>query len=314
MQTLLIITNSFDLTTDLLLDKLEGQSVFRLNFDQFSRYKLRMDRKGFDISDPIGRSISSTFIHKAYWRTPFNAPAEEEYAREPFVDAELRYVLSEIVNFLWMKDQLVLVEPYAERRSGKLVQLRYAEQHFAVPEYAVSLNSGPRQGRMVVKSLSSALVGGAAFFTTRVDTSALSLRFPWFVEAEIVARADVTIVFVRGKLFSYSLERSFLDEAVDWRQSISPMQEWHLVQIPSDLACAIRDYMQVLRLDYGRLDFLLDDDGHYWFCEVNPNGQFAWLDLQDRDGLLSAVASEISSETSRHSIPHRHPVSGRIKV
>ena len=32
------------------------------------------------------------------------------------------------------------------------------------------------------------------------------------------------------------------------------------------------------RLHYGRLDFIVDEAGHFEFLEVNSNGQFGWLD------------------------------------
>jgi hypothetical protein len=47
--------------------------------------------------------------------------------------------------------------------------------------------------------------------------------------------------------------------------------------------------MHDLRLEYGRLDFMQETGGNYWFCEVNPNGQFAWLDPSGDLGLLQAI-------------------------
>jgi len=43
---------------------------------------------------------------------------------------------------------------------------------------------------------------------------------------------------------------------------------------------------------FGRLDFLRDKEG-LWFLELNPNGQFAWLDPVGTQGVLKAVAAEI---------------------
>lgn len=118
MNELLILTNSYDATTDVLLDRLREESVFRLNFDQITKYSLRFNRYGFDISDPTGRTMSSETIRKAYWRKPFNAENEEAEIRTKYVDAEMRYVLTEMVNLLWSEQKLVLVEPFAERRTG----------------------------------------------------------------------------------------------------------------------------------------------------------------------------------------------------
>ena len=45
-------------------------------------------------------------------------------------------------------------------------------------------------------------------------------------------------------------------------------------------------------LSFGRFDFIRKD-GVLNFLEVNPNGQWAWLDEKDERGLVSAVAEEI---------------------
>jgi hypothetical protein len=66
--------------------------------------------------------------------------------------------------------------------------------------------------------------------------------------------------------------------------------------------------MQAMRLDFGRLDFLMGSDGEMYFCEVNPNPQYAWLDYDREYGLVRAVLDEISPATPRHPIPLAHPL------
>ncbi len=170
------------------------------------------------------------------------------------------------------------------------------------------LNDAHRTKTAVVKSLSNEVVGDRVLYTTEVRTDDLDPRYPWFVEQYIEASHDVTVVFVRGQMFAFSLERDFLKNTIDWRQCMSPEQEWTPHLLPSDLSVAILAYMQALKLDFGRFDFLLHRQQRYWFCELNPNGQFAWLDLNGEQGLLDAVIQEISPTTERHPIPNRHPL------
>ena len=162
----------------------------------------------------------------------------------------------------------------------------------------------------MVKSLSNELVGEGVLYTTRVETGSLAGKFPWFVESEISAHKDITVAFVRGKLFAFSLHRDFLEHSVDWRRFASPEQKWEGHLLPASMQEAVRGYMRALRLDYGRLDFLLDADSRYWFCEVNPNGQFAWLDLEDEHGLLSSITEEISPAAKTYPLPNKHPLAG----
>jgi D-alanine-D-alanine ligase-like ATP-grasp enzyme len=37
--------------------------------------------------------------------------------------------------------------------------------------------------------------------------------------------------------------------------------------------------MTRLGLAYGALDFIVDPDEHWHFLEVNPNGQWGWIEL-----------------------------------
>ena len=311
---LLIITNSYDVTTDLLVDRLEGEPVFRLNFDQIASYRICINGDGFNISDPTGRFASSKTVKKAYWRKPFNGNDKERESWTSYANAEMRYVLAELVNLLWAGQRLVLVEPYAERRTGKLLQLRHARELFTVPAYEFVLNHESCIPDAVVKSLSNELVGDRVLYTTRASTKELEPSFPWFIEEHVAGLQDVTVVFIRGKKFAFALERDFLGKSVDWRQFISPEQKWKPHAIPLSLDAAITKYMDTLRLDFGRLDFLLDEHHQYWFCEVNPNGQFAWLDLSGEYGVLDAITREISPAMEVSPLPNQHPlesVSGR---
>jgi hypothetical protein len=56
--------------------------------------------------------------------------------------------------------------------------------------------------------------------------------------------------------------------------------------------------MSQLGLRFGRLDLLAGDTRceQVWFLEVNPNGQWAWLDLGQDNGLFDAVITLLTSE------------------
>jgi D-alanine-D-alanine ligase-like ATP-grasp enzyme len=50
---------------------------------------------------------------------------------------------------------------------------------------------------------------------------------------------------------------------------------------------------------FGRFDFIRKD-GELWFLELNPNGQWAWLDEKNEHGLVSMVADAIKREDASH--------------
>ena len=54
---------------------------------------------------------------------------------------------------------------------------------------------------------------------------------------------------------------------------------------------------------FGRFDFIRKN-GELWFLELNPNGQWAWLDEKNEHGLVSMVADTIKAEDQAH---REHP-------
>ena len=203
---------------------------------------------------------------------------------------ELRYLLREIANLLGSQDKFVLVEPTAPRRSGKLLQLTRAREFFNVPPFRAVLNSPPvTTGPEVIKSLAKELPEGQNIFSTRVDPSALALRYPWFMQQYIDAVADVTVLVIRHRLFAFELERDFLETSIDWREIPGKCSAWKPMELQETTRDAIHRYMESILLGFGRLDFLRDHNGDLQFCEVNPNPQFAWLGLDDTSGIRSAI-------------------------
>jgi glutathione synthase/RimK-type ligase-like ATP-grasp enzyme len=48
--------------------------------------------------------------------------------------------------------------------------------------------------------------------------------------------------------------------------------------------------MEELRLTFGAIDLIETPEGEYVFLEVNPNGQWLWLDDMLKLGISDAVA------------------------
>jgi hypothetical protein len=199
----------------------------------------------------------------------------------------------------------VLVEPYADHSVGKLTRLEAARKYLNVPNYEVVFNSKVQSvaRNAVTKSLSGAALGEKVLYTTKVDTSLLDPSYLWFLKDLIEGPFEVTVAVVRNKLFGYKLRRDHPGSALDWREFISEGQQWQPYVLSEQEEKGIRCVMIDLRLHYARFDFILDRNNVLQFCELNPNGQFAWLDLEDTNRLISAVLEEISPNSDIFPIP-----------
>jgi hypothetical protein len=159
----------------------------------------------------------------------------------------------------------------------------------------------------VVKSLTSQRVAAkSVLFTTRVQEDQLSPASPWMIQDLVEADKDVTVVCIRDALFAFEFDRGGLPERVlDWRQARvrNPDQAWRPHQLPPATADSIRQFMDRMSLHYGRLDFLLAGD-RYWFLEVNPNGEWGWLDPRGEAGIQDRLVQELSPDTPCHPLPN----------
>lgn len=290
----LIISDSYDATTDSIIKHLGQEKIFRLNFDLFQDYKIRIDKNGFKIESPA-HSITNSEVAKVYWRKPFSnrIPTDKNFG--DFLNAEMSYIFREIYNYCLLDRKAVLVKPFQERNLGKAIQMRIAEKYFKIPSWGISLNYRLPSMDLVVKSLSSEPIGNKVLYTTKINGAELDEQYPWFFQNFQNAEFDVTVVHVNGRNFAFSLKRSL--NVVDWRSEKQRYnQKWVLFDLPQPINKGINLFMLDCGLKFGRLDFLQDKE-NYFFLEVNPNGQWAWLDLDNNNGLMRHMVEVISPST-----------------
>ena len=208
----------------------------------------------------------------------------------------ISYVTQEIYN--WCRDAglVRLVEKGAQQRFGKFSQLWLARRYFQVPGWLFTKTKKGIvfPGKIVSKPLVADFVESyRMFFTTRVESDSLDPSYPWLLQEECKADADVTVVYVAGNCFAFSLDRESF-EGVDWRRHINKQElNWKPYPLSTAVENSIRCFMRDAKLDFGRLDFLLERQVLN-FLEVNPNGQWAWLDMDGTHGVFEAVVSELT--------------------
>ncbi|WP_428675630.1 hypothetical protein [Reyranella sp.] len=173
----------------------------------------------------------------------------------------------------------------------KLYQLRLAQQlGLAIPRSIVSRN--PRRLReFISKSQFGAICkpifhglffdesGQYSIYTRRVSADAFSgdtLEIcPVFLQEEIPRQADVRITFIGSTFFTVDiLGREGL---VDWRAPDSEAN-FHVSTVSEAVISRCQLMLQTLGLRYGAFDFIRTPDGRLVFLEINPTGEWAWLE------------------------------------
>ena len=286
----LIITNSLDFTTDLIVNALGSDKVIRINYDRPKDWSININESDFSIKSSTIQ-LTDNNISKCNWRKPFISDINLEPYTDPFYEQEWKYMLYEIANFFKAKNKLLFNFPIPDYIAGKIYQQRIALKFFKTSPINASINKKINTSTpLIIKSLSAEpMQNGKVLYTTDVTNLELDDNF-WFSQQKVESQFDVTTVFINGKLFSYELDRSKL-KGIDWRKDqFNVAKEWRKIDLDKKNENSIIDFMNEIGYTYGRLDFLRNrKTSELIFLEVNKNGQWAWLDAQKDNGLFTAM-------------------------
>lgn len=273
----LLITASTDKCSDWHQSQ-HGNKVLRLNADQPQMLDLEISEEGFYC---FGMPLAS--FDSVYWRKPF---LPEGFGGNPelaFEQSQRRYALKSLAREACRSGKWLMVDPSYEAAVPRPVQLLEAARTFSVPRWQISDGSRIRlDDSRVVKALTAVSVDGKHFLSTqRIPPGAtLSASNTWYVQDCIDASHDVTVLFCCGRMWAFELDRGGLRGEVDWRLfgDNHRSESWSHIELSKQERLSVEEFMRRLGLHFGRLDFLRDGHGSLWFLEVNPNGQFGWLD------------------------------------
>ena len=67
------------------------------------------------------------------------------------------------------------------------------------------------------------------------------------------------------------------------------------VTIPPPVMTQLRSYMKKLGLVYGAIDMRLQPDGTYVFLEINPAGQFLFIEAETKQPMVRALADALAN-------------------
>lgn len=290
---LLILTGSEDGTVDRIINQ-SSLPIFRLNIDLFSEYKFIFTPQFWEISDPTGRSISSTTASRVFWWKAFSYGLNQE----SFLHEELKYIFRELYSWFGYRNLIIGNPPETEHYIGKIRQLEIAQKFFKIPSTRLIINNSfplAATSGHIVKSLTSGLTTSAkAMFTQEILPHQLEPSLPWYIQEKIDASADITVLVAGSKIFPYSRSRSDL-LGLDWRaEQFTDKTPWILFNVDTDLETSIKNYCQALGISWGRLDFLYAQ-GEFYFLEINFNGQWAFLDSENSNGLITEVVNYIET-------------------
>jgi glutathione synthase/RimK-type ligase-like ATP-grasp enzyme len=294
MTKVLIISNKSDITSDFIVKSLNEKNIefYRFNTEELTKsvtFSLNFSSNSYQIEDSkTQKSFDLKEFTSVYYRRPelpvFNS-SELSVGEVNFIRNEFIYTLEGIYKLLC---KAYWISPlYSIREAeNKIYQLDLAKSTgFTIPNSIitnsyeqVSFFFKENKEECIIKPIKSGLIED--------DT-----------ESKVVFTNILKSIVVGNKIFAtliHSQENS--KTKTDWRKGEMNLKH-EKINLPEEINIKCIALLQALKLRYGAIDFILDDSGNYIFLEINPNGQWAWIEKQTGYNITQEIVNLLQYET-----------------
>jgi glutathione synthase/RimK-type ligase-like ATP-grasp enzyme len=300
---LLIVTERGDFHADWLVLELEARRApfLRFNTEDYPQRTMVVWRNTGEASLRVaGREHSLSDFDAVWYRRPLppQMPADMPAAAAAWARNEAREALLGV----WRTtDALWVNHPDRNRvAESKLAQLRVAgELGFEVPDTLVS------NDQEVVRAFLAAHPEGVickplydgrvpvgdderVFFTSLVEAESVPLGElgpePYLFQSLVPKLYDIRATVIGDEVFAARIDsQTGEDTQTDWRRGRPGVLPHAVVELPDGLAELCVALCRRFGLMFGAIDLARRPDGGHSFFEINPNGQWAWV--EHRTGL-----------------------------
>lgn len=222
-------------------------------------------------------------------------------------------IFSLFEDAFWVSDNFAI-----KRASSKPYQLKIAARlGFNIPDTLATSSPAAAAAFIgahpvtIVKSMAAVfpvINGGGSFFpATKImqgqhaNLQGLSLA-PAIFQQAVDAQADVRVTVVGNHVFAAIIEDSGDDSQVrDWRMGHSNNKNhFNEYELPARLKKLCVELVGELGLVYGAIDLVIDKKGKAWFLEINPNGQWAFIEEETALPIGKAIARLLAAPNNKN--------------
>ncbi|MFA4793240.1 hypothetical protein [Leptospira kirschneri] len=281
---ILVLTHTLDYTADLVVNSLNQK-------------QLSYERLNTDDNENVNKHISINYQSKnveysAIWFRRFLSP--ETFKNRSETVWLLEEYHSFIINFIVSKNCRIMSDPYCiDRAENKALQLIVARKlGFNIPKTLftgdiseIKSFSEANDQSIIVKPISCnrTTMGSNEYqiFTNKVNKSDLieidsALPFPSIYQQFIDKEYDVRVTVIGNCAYSAFVEsQENIETSVDWRKKRIPFKRYNL---PKEIQNQCVALVKGFGLSFGAIDLVKSKNGEYYFLEINPNGQWGWIE------------------------------------
>jgi glutathione synthase/RimK-type ligase-like ATP-grasp enzyme len=324
---LLIVTEKCDPHVDWVEQELSRRSLdwVRFHLSDFPTETHATYFVGFDGDDAFltvrGTVIPLLSIDGVWYRRTetFGLPASLSADERRVARAECR----EFVEGLWsqLASARWVSTPAAIRAaSSKAEQLLRARRlGFDIPETCLSNDASAvrafvdgmtqRGNRVIYKPHTTIIVeaesGRVGVAYTRLLGAAELERLaeirltPGIFQRYVPKRLELRVTVIGNSVFACAIDsQSRATTEIDWRAAPWEAPEEFPPHVPFTLPSALEEmcsrFVRSYGLAFGALDLLVTPEGEYVFLELNPNGQWAWVEQLTGLPMRAALVNELT--------------------
>ena len=318
----LTLTNSSDATADYLcgVAHQQGIAILRLNTDRpLSDVSIKFS------GDRISLTANKKFIVPRCVSTVWRRRPTPLSSAPPGDSVERLFLLNEWTEAFESFLALIPVDRWINHptcnamASSKLEQITRAASHgLRVPDTILTqdvskaLDCWERwNGNMVVKPLSSGYLErtdgpDGLLYTNRVDrndiqNSADLPQCPTLFQQAIEKTLDVRITVVDSAVHAIGLKRTNAAgiQIQDVRRDNMQGVQYVPIDVPTNVHASLMSLLGSYSLRFAAVDFVIDCNDEWFFLEINPNGQWAWLDLAGATRIAESFVDAFLADKER---------------
>jgi glutathione synthase/RimK-type ligase-like ATP-grasp enzyme len=120
---------------------------------------------------------------------------------------------------------------------------------------------------------------------------------PMIFQEYIDKKYEVRYTFVNRKHFVCKIDSQISKISnIDWRRYDIKNTPYLKFDPPNYICRKVNRYMKCIDLNYGAIDFIVDNDNQWWFLEINSVGQYGWIEQLTGMPITDAIVNYIKSK------------------
>lgn len=241
---------------------------------------------GFELVLPDGAAVRMDAVRACWWRRPqaFDLPQGMEPHARHFALTELSTAFQgmwQCSEALWVND--IVRDAAAAHKPWQLDMARRVG--LSIPDTLISTDPDKvrafweaRGGEVIYKPFLQTFHSWRETRQLKREELALlgSVRLaPVIFQALVPGAADLRVTVIGDEVLPAAVDIRKMEYKLDVRLN---QQAYERHDLPAHVSARLLELMRALGLEYGAIDLRLTPDGDYVFFEVNPAGQFLFVE------------------------------------